>query len=414
MAAALTTGRRPRRRGPGTAAGVPGKRIGGLVLGGDSQGLGIARSLGAHGVPVCVIDDEPSIARASRYVQHAVRVPDLRSEQGLLDALALARARHGLAGWVLYPTRDENVASIAAHRDELTPHFRVPTPALDSVRFLWDKKETYQLAGQLGIATPRTWFPRTEADLAGIEADGPLVVKPSVKEHFFYQTGVKAWRADGPAELADKFRRAAAIVPDGEVIVQEMIPGGTDEQYAYCTFFAAGQPSASMTVQRCRQHPSDFGRASTYVRTITLPELAGPAARLLRAIGYYGLAEVEFMRDPRDGTYRLLDVNARTWGYHTLGRRAGVDFPYLLFRDQTGQQDGRDGQARAKPGVSWVRLVTDVPNALRDLRAGRLRRPGYLRSLLTADTEAVFSVSDPLPGLYELALLPYLAAHRSL
>jgi len=75
--------------------------------------LGIARSLGAHGVPVCVIDDETSIARASRYVQQVVRVQDLRSEQGVLDALALARSRHGLHGWVLYPTRDEIVAAIA-------------------------------------------------------------------------------------------------------------------------------------------------------------------------------------------------------------------------------------------------------------------------------------------------------------
>jgi D-aspartate ligase len=413
MAAAFTTDRRPRRRDPAArAVGGPEKRAGGVVLGGDSQGLGIARSLGAHGIPVCVIDDEPSIASASRYVRHAVRVSDIRSEAGLLDALAVARSRHGLAGWVLYPTRDENVAAIAAHRDTLAPHFRVPTPDLDTVRYVWDKRETYQLGSQLGIPIPRTWFPRTEADLDKVELSTPLVIKPSVKEHFFYATGVKAWRAGNRAELLARFRRAAAIVPDGEVIVQEMIPGGTHEQYAYCTFFAGGQPAASMTVRRCRQHPSDFGRASTYVRTISLPELAGPATDLLRAIGYHGLAEVEFMRDPRDGAYRLLDVNARTWGYHTLGKRAGVDFPYLQFLDQTGQLPA-GVRMQARPGVSWVRLVTDVPNALRDLRAGTLPLRGYLRSLLAADTEAVFSASDPLPGLYELALLPYLAVSRS-
>jgi D-aspartate ligase len=365
-------------------------------------------------VPVCVIDDETSIARASRYVQQVVRVEDLRTEPGVLAALALARSRHGLQGWVLYPTRDEIVAAIAAHRAELTEHFRVPTPDLDSVRSVWDKRETYRLAEQLGIPIPRTWFPRTEADLDEIELRGPLVVKPSVKEHFFYATGDKAWRADSRAELVSTFRRAAEIVPDGEVIVQEMIPGGAREQYAYCTFFAAGSAAASMTVRRCRQHPSDFGRASTYVRTISLPELAGPAARLLHAIGYYGLAEVEFMRDPRDGAYRLLDVNARTWGYHTLGKRAGVDFPYLLYLDQTCTAPLPAEQIQARPGVSWVRLVTDLPNAIRDLRAGRLRPGGYLRSLVTADTEAVFSISDPLPGLYELALLPHLAVSRGL
>jgi D-aspartate ligase len=130
--------------------------IGAVILGGDSQGLGIARSLGAHGVPVCVIDDETSIARASRYVQQVVRVEDLRTEQGVLAALTLARSRHDLQGWVLYPTRDEIVAAIAAHRAELTEHFRVPTPDLDSVRSVWDKRETYRLAEQLGIPIPRT------------------------------------------------------------------------------------------------------------------------------------------------------------------------------------------------------------------------------------------------------------------
>ncbi|HBW17967.1 MAG TPA: hypothetical protein DEH11_02580, partial [Actinobacteria bacterium] len=53
---------------------------GGIVIGGDYQGLGIARSLGRQGIPVCVIDDETSIARASRFVQKVVRVRDIRSE----------------------------------------------------------------------------------------------------------------------------------------------------------------------------------------------------------------------------------------------------------------------------------------------------------------------------------------------
>jgi D-aspartate ligase len=386
------------RRGPGA---------GGIVLGGDRQGLGIARSLGARGVPVCVIDDEPALARASRYVQHVVRVPELRTEQSVLDALELARTRHGLDGWVIYPTKDEQVAAIAAHRDKLAEYFRVPTPDLACVRMAWDKRETYRLAERLGIAIPRTWFPRSEADLAEIDVSVPLAVKPSIKEHFFYATGAKAWRASGREELLATFRRAAKIVPDGEVIVQEMIPGGPAEQYAYCAFFSAGQPAASMTVRRRRQHPRDFGRASTYVHTTSQPELADPSVQLLRAIGYYGLAEVEFMRDPRDGSYRLLDVNPRTWGYHTLGQQAGVDFAYLLFRDQVGPEAGtvRYDEATARPGVSWVHLLTDLPYALKDLRA-TVREGGYLRSLLTVDTEAVFSCRDPLPGLYELALMP--------
>jgi D-aspartate ligase len=388
-------------------AGAPG----GIVIGGDYQGLGIARSLGRRGIPVYVIDDETSIARVSRYVRNVARVRDLRSEASLLEALAAARDRLGLSGWVLFPTRDETVAAIAAHREALLPDFRVPTPDLASVRRAWDKRETYRLAKELSIPIPRTWFPRAEADLADIDTDGPVVVKPAIKEHFFYASRAKAWRADGRAELVSSFRRAAGIVDEGEVIVQEMIPGGGEEQYAYCAFFRDGRAVASMTVRRRRQHPSDFGRASTYVETICLPELAEPSARFLGAIGYYGLVELEYKRDPRDGACKLLDVNARTWGYHTLGAAAGVDFPYLLFRDQTGA--GMD-EAHAQPGIRWVRLATDVPNAVRDIRAGTLSVREYLRSLRGVDTEAVFCLRDPLPALYEVALLPYLAVKRGL
>lgn len=384
---------------------------GAIVIGGDHQGLGIARSLGRHGIPVCVVDDETCIARVSRFVKQVVRVRELRSDGSLLAALTMARERLGGSQCVIYPTRDETVIAIATSREKLTRDFRVPTPHMSVIRRSWDKRQTYQLAAQLGIAIPRTWFPQSEQELDSIPADGPLVLKPAIKDHFYAATHAKAWRADDRAQLISRYRRAAEIISPSEIMVQELVPGGGQEQYAYCAFFRSGRAVASMTVRRRRQHPSDFGHASTYVETIDLPGLEEPSVRFLRAIGYYGLVELEYKRDPRDGAYKLLDVNARTWGYHTLGPAAGVDFPYLLYRDQVGAPVG---EARARPGVRWIRLHTDVPNAARDIRAGRQQLREYLRSLRHVDTESVYSFSDPLPGLYEIALLPYLAAKRGL
>ena len=94
------------RAAPRTGPGLSARDVGAVVIGGGCQGLGIARSLGTHGVPVCRIDDEISGARASRFVRDAIRVRDLRTEQALLDALALARGRLRNSGWVLYPTRE--------------------------------------------------------------------------------------------------------------------------------------------------------------------------------------------------------------------------------------------------------------------------------------------------------------------
>jgi D-aspartate ligase len=400
---------------PATAPRSAGLRhgAGAVVIGGDYQGLGIARSLGRHGVPVCVLDDERSIARASRHVQQFVRVPDLRDARSTVDELIAAAGRFGWDGWVLFPTRDETVCALARHRDELVTRFRVPTPGWTAVRSCWDKRETYRLAEELGIAHPRSWVPRDPTDVAAIDGPGPYAVKPAIKEHFFYATGVKAWRADGPADLTDVVRRAFAVTGAGEIIIQELVPGDGEQQYSYCAFVKQGRALASMTVRRRRQHPSDFGRASTYVETVDLPELERPSLRFLAAIDFYGLVELEYKRDYRDGAFKLLDVNARTWGYHSLGMAAGVDFPYLLYADQIGAPPPSE-PTTAPAGVRWIRLATDLPNALRDVATGRLRVRDYLRTLRGVDTEAVLSAGDPMPWFYELALLPYLAVRRGL
>src|ERR1700680_2275333 len=100
--------------------------IGAAVLGGDYQGLGIIRSLGRHGVKTCIIDDERSIGPFSRYATYSVRVPEMRDERQTAAALLKVRRELELKGWVLFPTRDENVAAISRHRESLIDAFRVP------------------------------------------------------------------------------------------------------------------------------------------------------------------------------------------------------------------------------------------------------------------------------------------------
>jgi predicted ATP-grasp superfamily ATP-dependent carboligase len=380
-----------------------------VVVGGDYQGLGIVRSLGRHKVRSCIIDDEFSIGRFSQCATYAVRVRNLRDEAQAVETVLDVGRRLGLEGWVLYPTRDETVAACSRHRSVLTEWFRVPTPGWNTVQWAWDKRNTYRLAQKLGIPTPRTWQVCDGSDLDRLDAVPPVVLKPAIKEHFFYATKVKAWRADTRAQLAKRFAQAAALVGPDEVLIQELIPGDGRQQFAYCAFFKDQQAVGSMVVRRRRQHPPEFGRASTFVETVDVPLLETLSERFLRAINYYGLVEMEYKRDPRDGQYKLLDVNARTWGYHTLGPRAGVDFPYLLFADQLGTPVE---PSRARAGVRWIHLLTDLPVGAMEILSGRLRWQEYVASLTGCQTEAVLSREDPLPGLVELALVPYLSVKR--
>jgi D-aspartate ligase len=384
-------------------------QVGAIVIGGEHPGLGIARSLGRRGIPVFVIDDQHSVSQFSKYVTRTVRVKDLRDENKTVESVLEVGQRYGLKGWVLFPTRDETVAAFSHHRDRLAEFFRVTTAAWETVRWAWDKKNTYDRAAELGIPVPHTYNPRTEQELTALYSRLPLALKPSVKENFFYATGAKAWRAETPDQLDDLFRRAIRQIRPEEILIQEIIPGDGQRQYSYCAFFRDGEAQSTLVAKRLRQHPREFGRAATYVETIEHSEVEELSKRFLKAIDYYGLVEVEFKQDPRDGQFKLLDVNARTWGFHSIGAPAGVDFPYLLYADQIGKPIDR---SRAKPGIGWLRAVTDFPTAASDLWAGELSLRSYWNSLRNTRAESVFCLRDPLPSAAEVLMLPYLVTKK--
>lgn len=384
-------------------------KVGAVVVGGDYQGLGIVRSLGRQGVPVCVVDDEHSISRFSRYANHALKIRDLRDERSAVSTLLDLGRRMELRGWILYPTRDELVAAFSRYRSELSDLFRVPTPDWEVVKWAWDKRNTYRLAQELGIPTPLTCCLENVDDWSRVEFAPPFAIKPAIKEHFVYATKAKAWRADSRDELKSLVRKASEFMDPSELIIQEVIPGGGNQQFSYCAFFREGRAVGSMVVKRRRQHPLQFGRASTYVETVEIPILEELSERFLRAIDYYGLVEVEYKLDPRDSQYKLLDVNARTWGFHSVGATAGVNFAHMLYLDQIGQSVS---SCKGQPGIGWVRMTTDIPAAFVACLGGDLDFRSYLRSLRSCSTEAVFSSEDPVPGLVEMLLVPYLAIKR--
>ncbi len=215
--------------------------VGAVVVGGDYQGLGIVRSLGRRGIPICVIDDEWSIARFSRYATYHAKYPDLRDPAKLIAAVLETGRRLKLDGWVLFPTREETVAAFSHAREELGREFRVPTPQWSSVQWAWDKRFTHKLAVELGIPTPRTWAPCSEKELDDIDLNPPYVLKPAIKEHFFYKTKAKAWRAENRQQLKELFSLAVKYTAPGEILIQELIPGDGQFQYSFCGFFKGGE-----------------------------------------------------------------------------------------------------------------------------------------------------------------------------
>lgn len=387
----------------------PATGAGALVLGGDYRGLGIVRSLGRRGVPVWVIADDHLLAASSRYVKRRLRWPGTGEAAQIAWLLELCN-RHHLEGWVLYPSGDETAALIAGNHALLAGKYRLSTPPWDTLRWAHDKRLTYALAAQLGVSCPWTAYPASRDELRGLSCSFPVILKPAYKHGLNSFTRNKAWKVDSREELLDRYDEAAALVPPDVIMVQELIPGGGEAQYSYGALCVDGHPIASIVARRSRQHPVDFGRASTYVESVEEPEVEALALRLLSGVGYTGLVEVEFKRDPIDGRLKLLDINPRVWGWHTLAQRAGVDLPYLLWKLAQGQPVAA---VRARPGVRWIRMTTDLQAVVSELRSGCLTPRSYLSSLGGTLEFAIFALDDPLPALLDVPLLLYLALLRA-
>ena len=102
-------------------------------------------------------------------------------------------------------------------------------------------------------------------------------------------------------------------------------------------------------------------------------ELADAGIRLLKELRYWGVSQVEFKRDARDGRYRLMEVNARHWKWHSLAAACGVNLSYAAYRDAIGQPFVAPRQI---DGPKWVVATKDALSASSlDACAGSGRRP---------------------------------------
>jgi D-aspartate ligase len=382
---------------------------GALVLGADYRALGVVRSLGRHGVPVCVIAEpgEP-LATVSRYARRRMQWPagDENQRVAFLRHLAVSEC---LEGWALIPSADTTAAMVARHHEELSMRYTVTVPPWDTVRWAYDKRLTYELAERAGVPCPQTLSGHAAVNGAGGSVVFPAVLKPAIKEESNALTTAKAWRVEDRDDLARRYHDACELLDPDLLMVQELVAGGGEAQFSYATLCRDGEPLASLTARRTRQYPADFGRASTYVETVECQEVIDPSLRLLAELRYTGLIEIEYKRDPRDGVLKLLDMNPRVWGWHTLCGRAGVDFPWLLWLLVSGENVP---SSRARPGVGWLRFTTDTPTAIKELLGRRLPVREYARTLRGPRESAIFAWDDPVPGLAELPVLAYVLGRR--
>ncbi len=375
-----------------------------VIVGGAHGTLALARSLGALNVPVYYLTHDSPLPSWSRFVRETIRWAGPH-DAGAMSFLRQMAGRHHLKGWLLVPSGDGEVQLVSQHHDELSALYKIVLPDWAALQWLCEKPLLYRRAAELGVRIPRTYALASAADIDALDVLFPVILKPNMGGGDTAIARAKVVRAEDRQALKAAFAEASEEIGAGNVVVQELIPGGGRNQFSYAALWLNGEPVAEFTARRVRQYPVDFGYTSTRVEIVDNPSAVDAARTILRSAGHSGLVEVEFKFDDRDGTLKLLDVNPRPWSWFGLCSAAGIDLGALLWRAANEEPTGEP--VKARNGTSWSYLVRDLVAAFTLGRRGEVRAADYLASLAKVRSWAAFALNDPLPGLIDLPLTAF-------
>jgi predicted ATP-grasp superfamily ATP-dependent carboligase len=385
-----------------------------VVLNMHYSGLGIARSLGPHGIPVYGLSSEPNFpGNFSRYCQFRLSPDSLQEPEKLRDFL-LDFARTLGTKPIIFPTRDHDIQFLVAHREALASSFIIPLADREVIDRATNKHTCLAIAAKAGIRVPVSHTVGDSFTLSEIVSDlvFPVIVKPlyardwrkpGVWESVGHQKAAIIQTADALQEFYAAIEATAPMVS-----VQEYIPGPDSNLLVFGSYCRpGGEVRAFFTGRKLLQDPPLKG-TGLIVEGMPIPEIVPASRQLLQALDFSGISEIEFKRHERTGMPYLIEINPRHWDQHYLGTACGVNLSWEIYRDLAGpgtpperSDDPPAPQQRAAP-VRWIAERDLLFYALRSLRHRRRGLLSELASIRGQRTYAVHDRSDPRPGSAQL------------
>jgi D-aspartate ligase len=361
-----------------------------IALGGGITLAGVLNVLHRAGIPAYALCPQNDFVQRSRWyrplaLQHAD--PQPKHLEAILERLALPEA-------VLLPCSDDWLRAVPALPSRIAARFPSSTPGTHNVETMVDKWKFAQLLSSLRIPHPQTRIVSSAAEfdeLTGIEG---AILKPLSSVEFAMRYGVKGYIAESCEQARSLLQRL-----EFPILVQEFIPGAPDAGYFLDGFRdRKGQIKGLFARRRLRMFPPRLGN-STFVESVSLDDVKSAVFSLeylLEQVRYRGIFSAEFKLDPRDQTFKLIEINARPWWYVEFAARCGVDVCSMAYHDAL------DLPVEANNTYEIGRTCVFAPNDFRSQRdAAPQSRSGWrsvVRNWIRADGVA-FHWNDPGPAL---------------
>lgn len=382
---------------------------GAIIIEGHVQGLANARALGRAGIAVVVLDHEKKcLARYSKYCRAFHQCPPYQSDAMAEFLLDLA-VKNGWQGWLVLPSNDHAVNTLARNKARLSPDLGIITESLETIEKIINKDRFLELSRSAGAIVPQTWYLRDVDDPQIGELHYPVLTKGRNGLSFFKKCHKKAFLAEEEGQLRAQLAFLQTNLPIEETFTQEVIPDdGSNKTESFTAFSIAGEIKAHWSGVKLREHPLRFGTA-TFCKSIDGSQLLMYGKKILRALNYTGVCEIEFIKDPRDGVYKLIEMNARTWLWVGLAIACGVNYPLMVY----DHLHGRSPQAFLgdySREIYWRNLLVDVPY----LMLGILKRRNAWADLIPKKMtiSAIFATDDIHPFVRFLTMIAFLRKKR--
>lgn len=284
--------------------------------------LGIVRSLGRKNLAVDVGSSsyDPQLSSFSKYCRNSFVYPDPKKDSDRF--VHFFRRIWKMLGYeLIIPVGYTATFFLSMNKKALDNDITIPIADFSSLKTAANKRDSILLAKKIGVPTPETIFLHRPSELDNIKNQNyPIVVKGVIEGGFVQYAYSKQ-------DLKKKFEelyRLQGVLP----LVQEFVQG---EGYGFFALFNYGKARAVFMHKRVRELYA-MGGPSTCAVSVYDSKLMDYGLRILKALMWHGVAMVEFKKDSKDGTFKLVEINPKFWGSLDLAIASGVDFPYLLYK----------------------------------------------------------------------------------
>lgn len=350
-----------------------------IVLGLETQiALGVVRELGRAGVPVIgIAQSRHALGLHSRYLARRIINEQPRSEAMLEQIRALGEEFGEIP---LLTVSEVNLNWLLNNRQHLGK-VKPILPTAESLSVVLDKGKTLAVAESVGIAVPRTIEPES---LEAIESladtlSFPVVLKwkdPNAIGPLLSANGISLIKAEYALDAGQLIAIGKRYLPLGKwPLIQEYCPGTGLGQFF---FMHEGEALRRFQHIRIAEWPPEGGFSSVCesLPLTEYAELQEKSVALLRAIGWEGVAMVEYRLDPQTGKAVLMEINGRFWGSFPLAVQCGAGFALLAY---LVNGLGRKVELEAvRTGVRCRMMATEIKRLIRIvLEPGKISDPFF-------------------------------------